>query len=241
MSPFTAQDVLSDIEFEIAQGAVSRDDLGQGIQAVRQFQAKTRAEIFDAQTGALDQRQIISRQFQILEMQTTLLQETAAAIRSLQLDLRRVSQTLAQRTSRLTPTAASSAVSEIAAGTQAEALANWSIDDAFPLEFTPEKTEQVEQAMQPAALQVKIEARPVKIPLIGGFLQRLRTGLHSLAWFYAQQVGRQQAPINRLYGEQLLQLMQLANAQQRQLAQLDAQIVRLQARPTGRDGIDTGP
>src|SRR5512139_1840474 len=134
MSPFTAQDVLGDIEFEIAQGAVSRDDLGQGIQAVRQFQAKTRAEIFDAKAGALDQRQIISRQFQILDMQTTLLQETAAAIRSLQLDLRRVSQALARRSSNLASVSAGTAVNEIAAGEQAEALADWSIDDAFPLE-----------------------------------------------------------------------------------------------------------
>jgi hypothetical protein len=240
MSPLTAQDVLSDIEFEIAQSAVSRDDLGQAIQAVRQFQTKTRAEIFDTKTGALDQRQIISRQLQILEMQTTLLQETAAAIRSLQLDLRRVSQTFAQRTSNLTSVSAGLAAPESAVANQAEALADWSIDAAFPLEFTPETTEQVEQAMQRIALEVKVDARPVKVPLIGGLLQRLRTALHSLAWFYAQQVGQRQAPINRLYGEQLLHLMHLANAQQQQLAQLDVQIVRLQARLAGRDGTDAG-
>jgi hypothetical protein len=240
MSPFTAHEVLSDIEFEIAQSAVSRDELGQGIQAVRQFQAKTRAEIFDAKAGVPNQRQIISRQFQILEMQTTLLQETAAAIRSLQLDLRRVSQALARRSSSLTPADAGATVNEIAAGEQAEALANWAIDEAVPLEFAPERTEQIEQAMQPGALQVKIEARAVKIPLIGRFLQRLRAALHSLAWFYAQQVGERQAPINQLYGEQLLRLMQLTAAQQQQLAQLDAQIVRLQARLAGRDGTDAG-
>jgi hypothetical protein len=240
MSPLAAQDVLSDIEFEIAQSAVSRDDLGQGIQAVRQFQAKTRAEIFDAKTGALDQRQIISRQFQILEMQTTLLQETAAAIRALQLDLRRVSQTLAQRTSSLTATSINAATPEVAANDQAEALADWSLDEIFPLEFAPEKTDQVEQAMQRTALEVKVDARPVKIPLIGGLLQRLRTAAHSLAWFYAQQVGQRQTPINQLYGEQLLHLMHLANAQQQQLAQMDAQIARLQARLAGRDGTNTG-
>ena len=236
MSPLTAQDVLSDIEFEVAQSAVSRDDLGQGIQAVRQFQAKMRAEIFDAKAGALDQRQIISRQFQILEMQTTLLQETAAAIRSLQLDVRRVSQTLARRSAILATASGNTTGSESAVADQAEG----SIDDAFPLEFTPEKTEQVEQAMQRSALEVKVDARAVKIPLIGGLLQRLRTALHSLAWFYAQQVGQRQAPINQLYGEQLLHLMHLANAQQQQLAQMDAHIVRLQARLAGRDGTSAG-
>ena len=108
------------------------------------------------------------------------------------------------------------------------------------LEFTPEKTDQVEQAMQRRALEVKVDARAVKIPLIGGLLQRLRTALHSLAWFYAQQVGQRQAPINQLYGEQLLHLMHLANAQQQQLAQMDAHIVRLQARLVGRDGTSAG-
>jgi hypothetical protein len=240
MSPLTAHDVLSDIEFEIAQSAVSRDDLGQGIQAVRQFQAKTRGEIFDAKTGALDQRQIISRQFQILEMQTTLLQETAAAIRTLQLDLRRVSQTLAQRTSNLAPVATTGATSDSAGADQFAASIDWSLDEVVPLEFAPEKMEQIEQAMRREALDVKVDARPVKVPLIGGLLQRLRTAVHSLAWFYAYQLGQRQAPVNQLYGEQLLHLMQLSNAQQQQLAQLEAQIVQLQTRRTGRDRTDAG-
>jgi hypothetical protein len=238
MSPLTAQDVLSDIEFEVAQSAVSRDDLGQGIQAVRQFQAKTRAEIFDAKAGTLDQRHVISRQFQILEMQTTLLQETAAAIRSLQLDLRRFSQMLAQRSNNLPSVSAGATVDTSAAREKAAAPAAWSVDEILPLEFTPEKTEQVEHAMQSDALQVKVDARAVRIPLIGGLLQRLRTALHSLAWFYAQQMGQRQAPINQLYGEQLLHLMDLANAQQQQIAQLDAQVTQLQSQLAARDTTD---
>ncbi len=240
MSPFTAQDVLSDVEFEIAQSAVARDDLGQGIQAVRQFQAKTRAEIFDAASGTLDQRQIISRQFQILEMQTTLLQETAAAIRSLQVDLRRVSQTLAQRTSAFPAAATTSAAVEDGGIDQASPASDWPPDEDRPLEFAPETMEQIEQVMQRDTLDVKVDARPVKIPLIGGLLQRLRIALHSLAHFYARELGQRQAPVNQLYGEQLLRLMYLANAQQQQLRQIDAYLVRRQARLADQDRTDAG-
>jgi hypothetical protein len=239
MSPFTAHEVLSDIEFEIAQSAVSRDELGQGIQAVRQFQAKARAEMFDARTGRLDQRQIISRQFQILEMQTTLLQETAAAIRALQLDLRRVSQTLAQRSSNLAAHTAAGNTPENAETDQTVPV-DWPLDEVMPLEFTPEKMDQIEQAMRRETLTVKVDARPVKVPLIGGWLQRLRTAVHSLAWFYSHQLGQRQTPVNQLYGEQLLHLMRLANAQQQQLMQLDAHLARLQARRAGQDETDAG-
>jgi hypothetical protein len=238
MSPLTAQDVLSDVEFEIAQSAVSRDDLGQGIQAVRQFQAKTRAEIFDSRTGALDQRQIISRQFQILEMQTTLLQETAAAIRTLQLDLRRVGQALAQRASNLALRTAAGVTPESAGNDQILPPADWALDEVGSLEFAPEKVDQIEQAMQRETLNVKVDARPVKVPLIGRVLQRLRTAVHSLAWFYAYQLGQRQTSVNQLYGEQLLHLMRLANAQQQQLAQLNAYLAQLQTRRAVRDETD---
>ena len=43
MRPTTPNDVLNDIEFELMQGAVSRDELGQGIQTARQYQNRVRA------------------------------------------------------------------------------------------------------------------------------------------------------------------------------------------------------
>jgi hypothetical protein len=238
MNPLSTQDVLSDIEFELAQGAVSRDDLGQGIQAVRQFQAKTRAEIFANKAPTLDQRQVVGRQFQVLEMQTTLLQETAAALHAVQLDLRRTNQALARRPQAASLGLTSIADHPVAGAAPDEAFDLWPTEVAAPAAFAPERTEAVTRAMQPEALQIQVEARAVKIPLIGGLLQRLRVGMHSLAWFYAHQLGVRQSPINQVYGEELLQLMSLANQQQHQIAHLSAQVAQLQARLAARDTTD---
>lgn len=83
----TADDVIREIEFELIQGAISKDELGQGIQTVKKFQNQIRAEFFNASSQSTDQRDYASRQFQINDMLTTLLQEMAATIQSLRLEL----------------------------------------------------------------------------------------------------------------------------------------------------------
>ena len=46
----TVEDALNDIEIELLQGAVTRDDLGQSVQNVRRFQNQVRGETLDAHT-----------------------------------------------------------------------------------------------------------------------------------------------------------------------------------------------
>ena len=84
----TADDVLRDVEFEIAQGAISRDELGQGVQAVKEYQNKLRGEVFQASRQVGESREALSRLFQINDMLITLQQEMAAGIETLQVDLR---------------------------------------------------------------------------------------------------------------------------------------------------------
>ena len=40
------QDILQDIDFEIAQGVILQDGLGQGVEAVKQYQNNIRVETF---------------------------------------------------------------------------------------------------------------------------------------------------------------------------------------------------
>ncbi len=88
----TASDILSDIEFELAQGAISRNDLGQGIQAIKQYQNKMRSEVFLSARQTVDRRETVGQQFQINDMHVTLMQEMAAAIQSLRSDLRQIGE-----------------------------------------------------------------------------------------------------------------------------------------------------
>jgi hypothetical protein len=61
-------DVLASIEFELAQGCISRDDLGASIQAVRQYQNKLRGEALELVKRPEDMQEVVTRLFQINEM-----------------------------------------------------------------------------------------------------------------------------------------------------------------------------
>ena len=87
----TADDVLSEIEFELVQGAISRNELGRGIQAVRAYQNMARSEVSQA-AQAGEGREVVNRLFQLNDMLITLLQEVAAELRSVRLELRRVAR-----------------------------------------------------------------------------------------------------------------------------------------------------
>jgi hypothetical protein len=194
------QDVLHEVEFELAQGTVSRDDLGQAIQQVRQFHGKLRAEIYGPQAHALEVRDIVNRQFQLNDMMLTLLQEMSAALHDTQI---RVARAHALATSVSTPShdAASATFDETDVG--AVSFGN----DPLPAPpWADAQTEALHQAIN-TPLRQKIDARPVGIPLLGIFLTRVRAALHEVILFYINRLAERQARINGVFGETLLMLM----------------------------------
>ncbi len=223
----TIDDILHSIEFELAQGAIRRDELGAGVQAVREFQNKARTTLFEA-PGAADVRALINQQLQINDMHLTLLQEMAAALQSLTLDVRRVGQ-LPPRVVHVpaapTATQETSLVSSEPAA--APAFEEWAGDDG-PIGFN---SEPIEQAMRPDALKLKPDVRASTLPLIGGLIRRFRAAFHNLTLFYLDQLARKQAAINQVYGERLNQLSQLAALQQQEISALRAQLTALQRKP----------
>lgn len=223
---FTRLDVLSDVEFELAQSAISRDELGRSVQAVRQFQAKTRAEIFEAKKESDDQRQVVNRQLQIQEMQTALLQEMAAAIQALQLDARRLGQ-LPPR-----PLAPAEAATADPIAWPAPSLAALPESD-WPsgAEVSRFANEPIAQAMKPDTLKLTIDVRPSPLPILGGLLRRMRAAFHNLTLFYLQKIAQKQTGVNQVYGERLLRLTYLVQQQQRQIEALRDRIAALGGRP----------
>lgn len=221
----TAQDVLSDIEFELLQGAVSRDELGQGIQTARQYQNKLRGEVLASLREKGGVREALGRLFQFNDMLLTLLQETAAAIQALRLDLQRVAR-MSQTTG---PTATPAATTS----------SEQSDDRPFTFEIpTPTGWEEdsygqpwtdIEQAMRPEALQVEMIVRSTSIPVIGGLMRRLRIALHNLVLFYVGRLAGQQTAINQTYGDTILRLVHLCQQQQEQLDWLNSQVAALQS------------
>jgi hypothetical protein len=222
----TADDILHSIEFELAQGAISRTDLGDGLNAVRQFQNKARTATFESDKAFADTRALITQQYQINDMHLTLLQELTAALQAVQLDLRRVSQLPSREVS---VAARPPATAQTQPSPSAVSLppTDWPLDDLSPAW----PNEPIENAMRPDLLKLKIDVRPSTTPLVGGLLRRVRAAFHSLTLFYLQQIGQKQTGVNQVYGERLLQLTDLVQQQQQQIEALHAQVAALTGQP----------
>lgn len=212
----TASHVISDIEFELIQGAISRDELGQSIQAVKQYQNQVRSEVFQSPRQTADTREVLSRQFQINDMLITMLQEMAASLQALQLQFKQLGR----------------ARSGVPAATgPAEALPGVSAAEATE-QPSWRPTDGLNNAMRLEALHQKLDIQPanVPIPFISGLIRRLRFGLHNLVLFYVNRLGKSQAMINSEYGDWILYLEALQRHQQEEIETLTAQVADLQSR-----------
>jgi len=234
----SAEDVLSEIEFELVQGTISRDELGQSVQAVRKYQNKLRGEILEGMSSKGNNREAMSRLLQINDMLLTLLQEMTTRIQSLQLELRKTHR-VQQRLS-----AAGTAISEPGTGAgsgQWDPLVGDRPEQLFTGQLTlhgPDEgldyvsPTEVEDAMYSDALRVSLDVRPTNVPFIGGLVRRWRVALHNLTVFYVNRLATQQSPINQTYGDWILRLIRLYQDQQAQIEAVSQQLEIRQATRT---------
>ena len=231
-SGLTGDDVVRDIEFELAQGALSRNELGQSIQAVQQYQNKLRSEVFQSSGQASADREALSRLFQVNDMLIAMLKEMVATLESLRRDLRRVASQASQ-------------VATTSAAAVGAPVAERGVDVDMPVAMdgpvvagNDEMSHwrppiDVEEAMRPDALRVEPEVRLEGLPIVGGLLRRLRITLHNLVLFYVAKLARKQSSINQTYGDWILHLGQLNQHQQQEIDLLSAQVSALQSRLGG--------
>ncbi len=205
----TAQHVLNDIEFELAQGAISKNDLGRAVQQVKQHQNKLRNEVFQPGQELPKLQEIIGRQFQLNDMLITMLQEMAAAMQEMEQKSNRLQQW--EQTAVFPP------IPDIKNPVKPPDDSIW------------RDTGEVEAAMA-EPLAIKLEAQPTNIPLIGSFIQRFKLGIHALVLFYLQKLADKQTAVNRTYGRWLLYADALHHDHKKEIHQLQTQIARLQER-----------
>jgi hypothetical protein len=181
----TVQNALDDINMELLQDAVQRDDLGQSVQNVRRFQQEARQETLDTASARPDYRAIANRQFQINDMLLTLLQELATRQRALELDLR------------------------VYGGRMAEAQPEAEDDERIPPpgEALVRRLDAIQAVMRDDALALQLEVTPNDVPVVGRLIGNLRAAVHSLVVFYGNQLAAKQTEINRVYGGALQQMM----------------------------------
>jgi hypothetical protein len=216
----TVDQVVRDIEFELMQGAISKDDLGKAIQDVRQHLNRTRSEVSPTAGRSKDARELASKQFQIDDMFVTLLQETASKIQSLEMELRHLYRVVRDAGPDLPGIERGGRIP------QAIDLSTPEGPDEDPYGWPPSV---IEEAMCHTALHLEPEVRPVKVPIIGKFLSRLRYALHDLPLFYVRRLASRQVAINETYGQWILHLYRLQQHQQEQIEALITEWIALQA------------
>ncbi len=209
-STLTASDVLADIEFELMQGAISRDEFGRSLQMVRQHQNKVRQEMFGSQQE-MDLQAALSKQFQINDMLLTLLQEISNGFTEMQQQIDWVGT-------------ARGGTDQSAAARLARAMSSKTQPDELRSTKPLDKTSDPEYLYQ--RIDMQLNGRP--IPVLNGFLRRIRTGLHSLVVFYVNKLGKQQTAVNELHADWLQHLNALVRHQQEEIQRLTAKLAQLE-------------
>ena len=216
----SATDVVRDVEFELLQGVVSRDEIGQALQSLREHQYKARSRMLQGGSTAAGAADALRRQYETTEMVITLLQEMNSRVNDLQLEVRRVGALPRDIRERI-PYAARVVHTELA--DPSDAATSWLLPQS------PLQTEEIERAMDGEALDVSMITPTSSVPLIGWLLTRLRIFLHARGLLYARTLAGKQAPINRTYGDWLLYLNGVNQQQQEELASLRAELSALRA------------
>jgi hypothetical protein len=217
MRSLSVQDVLNDIEIELLQGAVTRDELGQSVQNVRRFQNQVRGETLDSQPRP-DYRAIANRQFQINDMLLTLTQEMATRQAALELELHKAMRAGLRRDNL-----------PVALPTSSEP------SPRPPSEELVRRLDAVRDAMRDDALVLQLEVTPAEMPVIGRLLGGARAALHSLVVFYSNRLAARQTEVNHTYGDALQWLLQGREADREALELLAAEVAQLRAH------LDTAP
>ncbi|MBN1261657.1 MAG: hypothetical protein JXB35_13360 [Anaerolineae bacterium] len=212
----TADTVLQDIEFELVQGAISRDDIGRSIRLLKKHQSRLREAYFNP-AERMDRETLVARQFQLNDMLFTLLQEMAADARATRLELRKFGEMTL-----------SGLPAERAEAEQRMLADMWLTSELDPyLEGWP--PQDLEEAMLGEKLLPQLVLQPSRIPLIGTLLNRLRIALHKVAIFYVTRLAEQQVRINASYGSWIERLVRHSHEQQEKIRILSEQVATLQA------------
>ncbi|MBX2997420.1 MAG: hypothetical protein KF893_02830 [Caldilineaceae bacterium] len=231
------QDILRDIEFELLQGAIRQDELGQSLQAVRKFHSNLRTELLAVAGDTLQGREIITRQTQFNDMLLSLLQEMSSDLLRLEqqqrdlglwlpnhaaLDLEPCAQNDREESQPSTlPKDTTDTLPEewlaLARSPSSAAVGN-------PLLMPAADQKEVEQAMQAEALSVPIHVRGANIPVIGAILHKMRRTLHNLVYYYVNQLAGRQVQVNQTFGAALLRLMAQNAEQQQEIERLRSEL-----------------
>ena len=210
---YMVKDILDDIEFEILQGTIASQEIKKGLEDVRAYQNKARGEALARLKLTDPQREVFSRQFQIIDMLLNLMMELALTVQSTQADARRIGLALPTRQETGSDRGANNL------GDASRATVNpMAAEIVSSLEFKP--AAELESIMQPDTLAFEPQMQSIRIPVIGPLFTKLRLFYQRPALHFTRLLAHRQSEANRILSERLLFLEAVVEAQQAQIEKL---------------------
>ena len=220
----TIDDILNSVDFELLQGVLPQDELGQGIARLRSYQNEQRSALFGAGSAVLTLDDLADLQLRLNDAMLTLIQVLGARFDGLGEQVRRA-EYLQLRLDETAPFTATSGSVRMGAVSLFQSQQSMDVGDAaLHLPAAGDLESAIQVSMRPDSLDQWLDVRPVNIPLIGGLLTRLRRSLHELVLFYVRRLADEQMKVNQVYGNALLTLDQAVRVQNALLQPAAAQV-----------------
>lgn len=229
------EDIFASVEFELLQSTLLQDELSDGIRELRAYQNRSRAQLLGNSAAAPTTEQLLDLQMRLNEMLLTIIEVQGQKTLSLHQTVKRMGQMgLASRL------AANADRGEIPGEPMADGAETFDPAGLADLGGGFSEPSFFAQAAEPFgagvgnagfgnaagplqdpdALKLAPDIRAVGVPIIGGFLSRLRTALHELVLFYVNRLGERQTEVNLHLAQQQAQIQRTLAAQNALLQRL---------------------
>jgi len=208
------ENIIEEIQFELAQGLIRKEELGEAIRSVRNFSNKIRKEILENYPLDGKLRDIFRKQFQLIEMLTKLIEENALLTQNLKIMInhRRVVNPGLDRIHLDNP-----AVREAFASTAGEDL-------LLNQNYYLLNQEEILKVIAPKTLKIDMPITKGRTSLTTKIKSFLKLLYHRPAFFYTLQLGEKQEKINTIFGYWLMKLYTNSQMQQDQINRLNEQL-----------------
>lgn len=210
----SSEDIVRDVEFELLLGTIPQENVENAILSIKSHHNRLWSELSESVRDAR-LREAFNKVFQFQEMLLVLLQEMSALIGSLQASLPEIVD-FAKR-----PGFMGLEEALPVAATQTGS------DKFFP--YPSIDLVEITKLMEPEFLRLDLEVRPSRLPFVGRLIRSIKIALHHLVLFYVNRLGVQQAQVNRVYGERIMELIRIVQEQQAQIRVMAALIDQLRS------------
>ena len=189
----TPQDIIEEIEFELAQGVIGKHGPGRSIGEVREFTHRMRDTVLGAYKKDGDLRDILRKQFQLTEMLLKLQEESTGSFQALQLNFEKHCRSA--ETGRAFPS-----------GTEIRSHPKKNDEISLKKKYFFLHQKEILEINTGHYLKPEMPVTRGKSVWMTRLIYFFKMLYHRPAYFYAAQLGKKQETVNQIFGDWLIKL-----------------------------------